>query len=91
MMAGGSVNQPITQEDINLITSLKGEVERVAARTFDLFEVVAHKTQVVAGVNHKFKVKVGDSEHIHVKVFESLQGQQTVQTVEQGKTATCSL
>ncbi|EFC50127.1 predicted protein [Naegleria gruberi] len=89
-MAGGAHNQPITEESRTLAQSIKAKVEEITARTFDIFEVIAHSTQVVAGINHKLKIKVGDSEHVHVKVFESLQGQQTVQSVEQGKTATCS-
>ncbi|XP_062905926.1 cystatin-B-like [Mobula hypostoma] len=51
---------------------VKPQVEEKAGKTFDTFVVKAYKTQVVAGTNHFFKIHVGGSDYIHVKVYEML-------------------
>ena len=41
-------------------------------KSYDTFNPVAVKTQVVAGLNYLFKVDVGNGEFIWVKVYQPL-------------------
>ncbi|XP_062905925.1 cystatin-B-like [Mobula hypostoma] len=69
---GVDEEKPVTQEVQQLADSVKPQVEEKAGKTFDTFVVTVYKTQVVAGINHFFKIHVGGSDYIHVKVYEKL-------------------
>lgn len=85
-MAGGYTQQEISGESQEVARFAKPIAEEKAGKTFTVFEPVQHSTQVVAGINHKLKIKVGDDEYIHVVVYEHFSGQRTVQSVATGKT-----
>ena len=59
-------------EGLAKIAGWKELVEAHYGSIFDTFEVVNYTTQVVAGTNWKAKIKVSDTEYIHVKIYEKL-------------------
>ncbi|CAI2385941.1 unnamed protein product [Moneuplotes crassus] len=87
-MDGGFVES--TSNDsagLTKISGWKGLVEAKAGTEYASFEPVHYTTQVVAGTNYKAKVKVSDSEYIHILVFEGFSSAEpTVMSVESGKT-----
>ncbi|KAG2393806.1 hypothetical protein C9374_003570 [Naegleria lovaniensis] len=85
-MAGGfmSASQEEKQRVLEMIKPLISEKLNMK-HCSDCFKVVSHEVQVVAGVNHKLRIQVSDSECIHVKAFESLDGEFTIQQLLEGK------
>ena len=79
---GGHSEPKTDAEGLEKIAGWKSAVETKAGATYATFEVVHYTTQVVAGTNWRAKVKVGDSEYIHVTIFEPLP--------HTGDAATCS-
>nr|CAH04421.1 cystatin [Euplotes vannus] len=59
-------------EGLAKVAGWKSHVEATAGTTFDAFEVIHYKTQIVAGTNWEAKVKIGDDEYAHVVIHEKL-------------------
>ncbi|XP_055500246.1 cystatin-A-like [Leucoraja erinacea] len=78
---GPSELKPITPEIKSIAESVKIEVEKQLNRTFELYVVVACKTQVVAGTNYLLKIHCGKDEYLHVKVYEMLPHAGSVRSV----------
>ncbi|XP_054567715.1 cystatin-A isoform X2 [Eptesicus fuscus] len=55
---------------------VKPQLEEQTNETYEEFEAVEYKTQVVAGINYYIKVRVGDDSYIHIKIFKPLPQQQ---------------
>ncbi|KAF0879125.1 CYTA protein, partial [Crocuta crocuta] len=51
---------------------VKSQLEEKTNETYQKFEAIEYKTQVVAGINYYIKVQVGDNRYIHIKVFKGL-------------------
>uniref|UniRef100_A0A8C3CNH8 Cystatin domain-containing protein n=1 Tax=Cairina moschata TaxID=8855 RepID=A0A8C3CNH8_CAIMO len=92
METGGlSETQPATPEVQHIADQVKAEFERRENRTFDIFQAIVYRTQVVAGINYFIKVQISDSYtgYAHLKVFQALpqekQGPRLV-SYETGKT-----
>ena len=74
-MLGGSSDQYEADEEVKEIAnSVKDQVEKKLGKTFETFDAVLYKTQVVAGKNYKIKVHVGEQKFIHIKVHIPLPG-----------------
>jgi len=72
-MPGGFGEGRIPESDeIDILQSVKAAVEGSTGKTYTTFEAVSFTTQVVAGTNYLFKVKVDGEEYIHVKVHKPL-------------------
>ena len=73
-MCGGFDNEELDADDEvkALALEMKPKVEKALGTTFGTFEAVKYVTQVVAGTNYKIKVKVGDEQYVHIKVFVPL-------------------
>ena len=57
--------------------AVRSDVEKQAAQQnddekFECYEVVSGKKQVVAGMNYKIKVKIGDKRFTEILVYRSL-------------------
>ena len=68
---------------------VKADVEKALGATYAKFDAVKFATQVVAGVNYKIKVDVGDGKYVHVKVHVPLPNKNEpnkLLTQEAGKT-----
>ena len=74
-MLGAPSELKTDTDGLNKIKEHQGLVESHANKTFSTFEPVGYTTQVVAGTNYQAVVKVGEDEHIHVKIYEPLPGQ----------------
>ncbi len=73
MMVGGFSQDGVPDDEVkNIAQAIKQHAERHVNRTFNNWEVVAFRSQVVAGTNFKLKISVGDEEYVHVRVFRSL-------------------
>ena len=90
MICGGFGGpRPADDEVKELVKSVKAKIEEKANAQYTEFEAVSYTTQVVAGTNFKVKVKVGNDEYIHVKIFRPLPVNGTeleVTDVQTGKT-----
>uniref|UniRef100_A0A8D1HAR6 Cystatin domain-containing protein n=1 Tax=Sus scrofa TaxID=9823 RepID=A0A8D1HAR6_PIG len=51
---------------------VKSQLEEKTNKTYEKFEAVEYKSQVVAGINYYIKVHVGGNSYVHIKVFKSL-------------------
>ena len=90
MMCGGFTNSRPADDNVKAIAlEMKPKVEEALGTTYTQFEAVSFTTQVVAGTNYKTKVKVGDENYVHIKVFVPLPCNSTekkLMSQEAGKT-----
>ena len=90
MMCGGFTNSRPADDKVKAIAlEMKPKVEEALGTTYTQFEAVSFTTQVVAGTNYKIKVKVGDENYVHIKVFVPLPCNSTekkLMSQEAGKT-----
>ena len=90
MMCGGFTNSRPADDNVKAIAlEMKPKVEEALGTTYTQFEAVSFTTQVVAGTNYKIKVKVGDKNYVHIKVFVPLPCNSTekkLMSQEAGKT-----
>merc|ERR1711931_315487 len=68
-----SVMMPTTEIQ-TLVASLKPVAEMKIGRTFPMFNAIAFRKQVVAGINYFVKVQVGTASCIHLKIRKPLTG-----------------
>ena len=81
--------QPADEEIKSLVAKVKTETERKLGKKFGVFEAVSYSSQVVCGTNYIVKVKVGENEYVHLKIFEALPcygGKVELNEAESGKT-----
>ena len=72
MMCGGFGNVKNADDTVVAICNqVKSQVESHLNQTYQVFEPVHYKTQVVAGTNYLIKVRT-ENDYVHVKVFQSL-------------------
>ena len=90
MMCGGFTNSRPADDNVKAIAlEMKPKVEEALGTTYTQFEAVSFTTHVVAGTNYKIKVKVGDENYVHIKVFVPLPCNSTekkLMSQEAGKT-----
>ncbi len=73
MLAGGwNESSGLTEEQFNMVTELRHQVQEKAGKEFAHFHPIAIRSQVVAGTNFFVKIQVSDTEFIHVKIFRPL-------------------
>ena len=69
-MLGGVGSSGEANEIVQKIAiSVKDQVEKRLGKTFETFDAVVFKTQVISGINYIIKVHVGDQKYIHIKVW----------------------
>ena len=72
-MVGGFSELKEPDERIReILQSIKSEVESTKEKNYDIFECVGYTSQVVAGTNYHIKVRVGEEDHLHIRVFAPL-------------------
>ena len=71
MCGGFTAPRAPTETEIKLAAQHKGDVEKLLGKSFTKWEVVAAKSQVVAGTNHDLSIDAG-SEFVQVRIFEPL-------------------
>ncbi|EPQ13397.1 Cystatin-A [Myotis brandtii] len=77
MMPGGLTKaKPATPEVQEIANEVKPQLEAQTNETYEEFEAIEYKTQVVAGINYYIKVRVGHDSYIHIKIFKPLPQQQ---------------
>ncbi|XP_006091012.1 cystatin-A [Myotis myotis] len=77
MMPGGLTEaKPATPEVQEIADEVKPQLEAQTNETYEEFEAIEYKTQVVAGINYYIKVRVGHDSYIHIKIFKPLPQQQ---------------
>jgi len=77
MMGGHSAPRAPTEEETEMVLSMKEAIEERAGRKLHHFEIVHLTSQVVAGTNFWVKIKADshhgqEHEYIHVKIFRPL-------------------
>lgn len=68
-VGGFSDTKPTDDETQEIVNEVKEQFEQCVAKCYETFELVEYRTQVVAGINYLFNVKLGDNEHVHLRVF----------------------
>ncbi|KAA0196976.1 Cystatin-B [Fasciolopsis buskii] len=96
MLCGGTTDTrtPDAGEKTKLEKVLREQLESHIGHTPQTVEVIEICTQVVAGTNYFAKVKIGDEDYIHARVFEAMPchgGGVKVHSVQKNKTAADSL
>ena len=90
MMCGGFTGDRAADDEVKaLAKEMKAQTEAKLGATYSEFEAVSYKTQVVAGTNYLIKVKVGNDQYVHIKVYEKLPcngGEKELKLAEGGKT-----
>ena len=71
----------------SVLNDIRKEVEEKAGRAFSEFTPVHYKTQLVNGVNYFIKVKIEGEEHLHIRAHKSFQGETTLHSFQDKKTA----
>ncbi|XP_024625077.1 cystatin-A [Neophocaena asiaeorientalis asiaeorientalis] len=73
MICGGLTEaKAATPEIQEIANTVKPQLEEKTNETYEEFEAVEYKTQVVAGINYYIKIRVGNDRYMHIKVFKSL-------------------
>ena len=72
MLGGFRSSQPADNNIKELVKSQKQNIENKLEATFNVFEAVEYKQQVVAGMNYLIKIKVDNDEYLHVKIYVPL-------------------
>jgi len=73
--AGGySEVKKATEEVQHICDQVKSQAEAKAGTTFNKFEAISYRSQVVAGTNYIIKIDVGDTplNYVHLYVYQSL-------------------
>ena len=88
-MTGAPTEEKEANEEIKkMVEELKTNVEEKTNAKYTTFEAVKFNTQVVNGIMYRIKVKVGDSEYIHLRALKNLPaqgGKVVLRSVEDGK------
>ncbi|KAM4888611.1 cystatin-A [Thomomys bottae] len=75
MIPGGlSEARRATPEIQEIADQVKQQLEEKTNETYEEFEAIEYKSQVVAGTMFYIKIRVGDGRYTHIKVFRSLPG-----------------
>lgn len=75
MVPGGfSEVKEATEEVQQICDQVKSQAEAKAKQTFDQFQAISYRQQVVAGMNYLIKVCVGSTStsYVHMLVYQSL-------------------
>lgn len=73
MKTGGFTDsKPINDEVREIADNIKPEIENKLNVSYETYEPIAYKTQVVAGTNYLIKIKVGEGKYIHAKIYKTL-------------------
>ena len=63
----------VSEEEQNIIDNVLDEFQSMSGKTkLNMFKGVAFRRQDVAGTNYLFKVKVGDMDYVHLRVFQPM-------------------
>nr|P35479.1 RecName: Full=Leukocyte cysteine proteinase inhibitor 1; AltName: Full=PLCPI; AltName: Full=Stefin-D1 [Sus scrofa]AAB29392.1 PLCPI=cysteine proteinase inhibitor [swine, polymorphonuclear leukocytes, Peptide, 103 aa] [Sus scrofa] len=77
MLAGGLTEpRPATPEIQEIANKVKPQLEEKTNKTYEKFEAIIYRSQVVAGTNYYIKVHVGGNNYVHIRVFQSLPHQE---------------
>lgn len=71
-IGGATAVRAPTGDDVAVANEARALIEAKAGGAFDEFEVEAVRTQVVAGANFFFKIKVAADKYVHARVFRDL-------------------
>ena len=52
-----------------MVNGLRTQIQTMANMTFTKFNPISVISQVVAGMNYKVKIEVGNNEYVHVKIY----------------------
>lgn len=77
----------VTPEVIALANKHRADAQAHLGRNFATWQPVAFTTQIVAGQNFFIKVNTG-SEHVHLKIWQQLNGETEFTEAHGGKNAT---
>jgi len=56
-----------------------------------VFEPVSQTTQVVAGTNYYIKIRTGDAQYVHARIWAKLDGTSELHSAEGGKSESDAL
>ena len=95
MQVGGHSDEKTGSADAQGVAdAVRSEIESQAGSTFSEYTVKKFTTQVVNGLNYKLKIKTGDDQYLHAKVYKPLPytgKQPELKEVQTGKSETDAL
>eukprot|EP00826_Nyctotherus_ovalis_P051843 TRINITY_DN6501_c0_g1_i7.p1 TRINITY_DN6501_c0_g1~~TRINITY_DN6501_c0_g1_i7.p1 ORF type:complete len:106 (-),score=28.97 TRINITY_DN6501_c0_g1_i7:45-362(-) len=71
-VGGYTGDKPMDNEVRSMTLSQKEQIESKLNTSFSVFNPLSYQTQVVAGINYKVKVDVGEGKEISVVIFKAL-------------------
>lgn len=85
-MPGGTGDVREADENIHEITrQIKDEVQSKTGLQFEEFIALKYRSQLVNGTNYFIKVRHAPSQHIHLRVHRSFQGEVTLSAFQLDK------
>uniref|UniRef100_A0A8C5YG81 Cystatin domain-containing protein n=1 Tax=Microcebus murinus TaxID=30608 RepID=A0A8C5YG81_MICMU len=73
MIPGGlSDAKPATAEIQKIADKVKPQLEEKTNETYEEFEAIEYKSQVVSGIKYYIKVHVGKGRYIHMQVIDGV-------------------
>mmetsp|Transcript_28012 Transcript_28012/g.31142 ORF Transcript_28012/g.31142 Transcript_28012/m.31142 type:complete len:97 (-) Transcript_28012:77-367(-) len=67
--------------------AVKADIEKKLNKTLATYEPIKFSSQVVAGTNFFIKIKIGESEYIHARIYRHFSGSTELNNVEENKSA----
>jgi len=88
MAAIGGIGESKSADDnvIQICEQIREELEQKSGSKYDDFTAVSYKSQLVNGVNYFIKVRVSDSQHIHIRAHKAFDGNITLHSYQLNKT-----
>ena len=72
MVGGFGEEREMIEEVALMVAALKEDIEVQAGETFETFDPISYKSQVVAGINYDVTVRTGDEKSVVVRIFKPL-------------------
>ncbi|KAL7636319.1 UNVERIFIED_CONTAM: hypothetical protein RMT77_013078 [Armadillidium vulgare] len=85
MVGGTSSPKSSDPEVVEIVTSVKPQIEEHLGKPLDTIDVHSYKTQVVAGLNYFVKLRTGEDEFAHVRIYKHFKGDTSVHSLQKEK------
>lgn len=78
-------SKPADAEAQQVADAVRPVVQEQTKKSYEVYEVLSYKTQLVAGLNFFLKVKTADNNCLHLRVYKNLQGEISFHSLQEDK------